>query len=375
MEYNILETIKDDAAPNAISWCTLSFLTATKIDKINFLHIKGFRIYNGYTSESDAEKDANLLRAQLTLHDIFVAPIGKVLAWDDLNCTEKIDYKASTDEYTDKLNDMESKRRESSDKHGLIQQQCINDRQSAAQSRAEKIKNNLQNKLHQKNKLTSVDQMRLEKQLDKFKFDPTYSTKYNAIKDDIVKTWEIDYLDESAKVPITCGIVTIYSPYKIMGINRYYLKINGLFDSDYRLDKFVKKYNKMNNVKPDIYRFDIGEWSAYSDIDVQYDATELLMQLNYCMKCYLDQIDAQNAEFNERMEKIKQLKEEQEAKSKVKGYTKTNVPENADVPMKKNKKLRKLNNSEIDNSSIQKLENFLNMDLSIDEINKLESQL
>lgn len=394
-KYNIVNSFEDDIPYDAIIYCSISFIGVDKIDKINFLQIRGFKIHNGYTSVEAAAEDAAKLRLKMPNHDIYIAPIGKFLKWDDINSSEQIDYQASNEEDTRKLNDMELKRREGRDKYDLILQQEKNERHNIKTQRAADKYNTLVDRLHKKNKLSCRDAEIIKSHEQKFILDPDYNNKYASIKPDIDEAYKTDYLDVNDPVPLKYGCVTIYSPYKIKGLKEHYIKIRGLFRNVNTLSKRTKKIEADYPNDPGSYKCEVGKWSPYSDMELGTD--EILSQLNYCMKCYYDKLNDEEKEFKERMEKIKKLKEEQTNnknkddridsvdkldkddridsvdKLDKKDVSKTNKSPNKKTKSKnKNTVTKSLATNQNDVAQIERLTEFLEKDMTDGEIAELE---
>src|SRR5580700_1979901 len=112
--YKIITTIEDDVPVGDVNWCTVSFLTPHKLEKLKFLDIMGFKIHNGYSNIELALDDAKKIKEKNKNHDVYISQLGKIYAWDDATKTDSIEYD------NDKLNDLEKTRKENIDKIKLI---------------------------------------------------------------------------------------------------------------------------------------------------------------------------------------------------------------------------------------------------------------
>lgn len=114
--------------------------------------------------------------------------------------------------------------------------------------------------------------------------------------------------------------MTIYSPKRIGGLNTLCFKIRGLFETETQLRRRAEKIKSLFPMD-NIYLFEVGKWCAFSEND-SIESTTLLKQLNYSMKCYLENIDQEKIDFEKRKEQLQSQ----------------TTPTSHNLPPKKNKK-------------------------------------
>ena len=308
-KYTIITNIEDDAPYGNINWCTISFLTPEKIDSINFLDIKGFKVHNGFNTFELAKNDAKERKEKNKNHDVYLSQLGKIYGWDDATRTEEIEYG------DDKLDELEKTRRENIDKIKLIKEQFKNEYKTlyanTNMDRMEQQRNKMKKKLYEKGLITK-EEYEMIQEVNK----PTNEIKDTALKmekmnSEIDECFKTDYLDENEPTALKYGCATIFTPKHIGGLKTVIFKIRGLFQTQQELEKRINRLKKLypNNR---IHRFEVGKWCAYSDNDFA-DPEILLKQLNYAMKCYLDNMENEKENFEKRKQTL-QDETENEAK-------------------------------------------------------------
>lgn len=348
MSYTIISSIENDAPFGAVNWCTISFLSPQDIEETDSLEVKGIKVHNGYTAMELATDDAKKIKANNKHHNVFLAELGKLHAWDDVSKADVIEYDNK------KLNDLEKTRREQADKIKLMNEQLKNEhRASSADSavRKEKCYDRLRKKLYDRGLIT-------KKELEMIEEEPKISEKKHELNDSLKQAIDectTDYLDENTPVALKYGCISIYSPKHIKGLKTLSFKIRGIFQTEKQL---IKRTDQLQKLYPNdrIYHFEVGKWCAFSESSHQdSDPNILLKQLNYSMKCYLNLIEHEGEEFEKRKEALKS-KTEQESKAKLRNNRdsrKTAKPEPAE------KSDASLQNNPEDEANIQKLMNFL----------------
>lgn len=312
-KYKIIKTIEDDAPFGNINWCTISFLTPQNIDNLKYIDVKGFKIHNGYNTSELASDDAKKIKEHDKNHDVYLSQIGKIYSWDDATKTDCIEYD------DEKLNNLEKTRRENIDKIKLMSEQFKNERKTiyataSANTDAEKAeltRKRLQEKLYADGKITLKELEMIRETNKPCKDVKQMAESLEKIKTEMEECFQTDYLAENNPVPLKFGCISIYSPKKIGGLKTLCFKIRGLFQSMPELDKRIKK---LESIYPHdrLYRFEIGKWTPFSEND-DIHPLNLLKQLNYSMKHYLENLTNEESEFEKRKENL-QSQTEQESK-------------------------------------------------------------
>ena len=346
--YKIIKNLEDDAPYGNINWCTLSFIDPQKIEKISYLDMKGFKVYNGYNVFELAKEDATKIKNIKKEHDIYISQIGKIYAWDDATKSDDIEYD------DEKLNDLEKTRKENIDKVKLMAEQFKNEykkhNENPNAERKNKQLERLKNKLYEKGLITQKEVEMIEAEMKTTEINKKKIIDNDALNSEIEECWKSDYLDESDQSALKYGCISIYSSRYIAGLKELCFKVRGLYQTINEMQKAIKKLKTLN---PDdrIYTFEVGKWCLYSELDIEED--KKLKLLNYIMKCHLDNIVIEQKEFENRKEAMKN-QSDKNPKSKSK-----NKPKN-----KENKKLPSENiqvpiiNPE-DENNIQAIYNFL----------------
>lgn len=120
-KYNITSHLQDDAPYGDINWCTLSFFTPQKIEKLKYIDVMAFKIHNGYNTYELADDDAKSIKKLHDRHDVYISQMGKIYAWDDATKSDSIEYDDK------KLNDLEKTRRQNIDRAKLMKEQLENE--------------------------------------------------------------------------------------------------------------------------------------------------------------------------------------------------------------------------------------------------------
>jgi hypothetical protein len=308
-KFKIITTIDDDAPAGNINWCTISFLTPQKLEKIKYLDVKGFKVHDGYNTGELANDDAKKIKEKNKNHDVYLSQLGKIYAWDDATKTDSVEYD------DEKLNDLEKTRRENIDKIKLMGEQFDNEYKTLHANtntdRIEAQKKRIQKKLYEKGLITQKEYEMIQEENKPVKEIKEMTLSLEKINVEMEECYKTDYLDENDQVGLKYGCISIYSPQHIKGLKTLCFKIRGLFQTMPELDKRIKK---LQTLYPNdrIYRFEIGKWCPYTEND-SIDGLILLKQLNYSMKCHLDNMEHEKEEFEKRKESLMQ-RTEQESK-------------------------------------------------------------
>lgn len=307
--FKIIPTIEEDAPFGDVTALTLSFFSSDKIEKTKCLNIKAFKIHNGYSNLELANQDAKEIKKNKPEHDVYVSLMGKLYPWDDATKSDAIEYD------NEKLNELEKTRKENIDKIKLMNQQFKNEYKTIyANDNIDKLnaqKKRLREKLYEKGKITKQEYdmlMEEDKTVNQVK---DQISEIEKLQNEIEEANQHDYLDENPSVGLKFGCMSLYSPKNIKNINGLYFKIRGLFQTPEQLNKRVK-YLKKIYPHDKIFLFEVGKWSPLKEIEINDDV--LLKRLNFCMKCYLENLDKEKEEFEERKQK---LQEETETESKI----------------------------------------------------------
>jgi hypothetical protein len=300
-KYKIIDSIPNDPPFGDMNFYTISFLTpATKQ-----LQILGFKVYYGYTNKDMPADDVKIIQSKDNKHNVHIGEMGKLHNWNDLMDADETVYENT------KLNQLEKKRKENADTAKLIQEQFGNEMKSnLPKNRANQMIKRLQHKLHEKGMVT-------QKQLDEINTinslpDDVESLIQN-IDEEINKAYEIDYLTEEPTNALKWGCISIYTPKKYKGCKQTFYKVRGLFGDKAEAQKRANKLKAMNDWD-NVSLFKVGFWNVYSDYDQgTVDEPTLLKQLNYTMKCYIDNLSVEKEEFEKRKaEKIKETEQDAE---------------------------------------------------------------
>jgi hypothetical protein len=115
---------------------------------------------------------------------------------------------------------------------------------------------------------------------------------------EIDTAWSIDYLDENEKVALKFGCMSIFTPKRVGNLNTICFKIRGMFETPEELAERIENLKKKYPHDP-IQQFDVGLWSVDTDVETLSNE-ERLKQLNYAMKCHLDNMVTEAEEFEKR---------------------------------------------------------------------------
>lgn len=303
-KFKIVSTLEDDAPFGDINWYTISFLTPQRVNKTKHLDVKGFMVHNGYNTYELADESAKLSKQKNKEHDVYVAGMGKIYAWDDVTRADLVSYD------NDKLNELERKRRENIDKVKLMSEQFRNEHKSVyanpSTRRKDEIMKRIQKKLYDKGLITQQEYEMIHDN-NKTSKETKEDTEQILITEKEIMECKIDYLNENEPIALKFGCITIYSPKRIGGLPVLCFKIRGLFQTEDKLKERVKELIKLYP-NDRIYTFEIGKWCPFSEIDGQ-DPVMLEKQLNYSMKCYLDNLVHEEEEFNKRKDKMQGMAE------------------------------------------------------------------
>lgn len=308
-KYNIISKIEDDAPFGNINWCTISFITPQKIEKTKYLDVKGFKIHNGYNTWDQANDDAKKVKERKKEHDVYLSEMGKIYAWDDATKADSIEYDDN------KLNELEKTRRENADKLKLMHEQFKNEYQTLYQNtnddRRTKTMKRMQQKLYDRGLITQKEYEMIQDDVKPVKNVQEEIEIRKKMAVEIDESYQTDYLDENDSTGLKFGCITIFSPQYIKGLNTLCFKIRGLFQT---MTEVQKRIGKLKTLYPNdrIYTFEVGKWCSFTELD-NLPPILLLKQLNYGMKCYLENLVHEKEEFEKRKDNLK-AKTEQEQK-------------------------------------------------------------
>lgn len=311
-KYTIISTIVDDAPYGDINWCTISFLSPEKVDDTSFMNIMGFKVHNGFNTFELAKNDAKERKIKDARYDVYPSQLGKLYPWDDATKTDEIEYDDA------KLNELDRTRRENIDKIKLIKEQFKNEYKTLYANtnleRMEQQRKRLRTKLYDKGLITKDEYENMEDlNSDSINRDSEAETKkIEKMNNELDECFKTDYLDENPLTGLKFGCISIFTPKNTGGLKSVLFKIRGLFETHKDMEKRIKKL-AVTHPHDRIYRFEIGKWCPYTDDD-SMNPQLLLKQLNYAMKCYLDNSAKEKENFDKR---IKTLQERTEQESKI----------------------------------------------------------
>lgn len=298
-KYKIIKTISNDAPCGNINFCSISFVSASKIERLAHMNVFGFKVHNGYNTEEATREDIQKIKEKNDNYDIFTAEMGKIHAWDDVTKVDAIEYK------NQKLNDLEQKRRENADKRELVEKQMQNESSKGyVQKRtSEQIKrqSRMLEKLHVKG-LISKQEFDKVTEIEASSIIVRTKEELEQIESEIGEASAIDYLDENEPVGLKFGCISIYSPKHISGLEFLCFKIRGVYETMVEVNKRVRRLKELSP-SDRIYKFEVGKWCAFTENDF-IDQQKLNFELNYCIKCYLDQMQIEKDEFTKRKDSL-----------------------------------------------------------------------
>lgn len=313
-KYTILNKIENDASFGTLNYCTISFLTPTKVEKTKYLDILGFKIHDGYNSYECCDQDAVKIKDKNKNHDVYIMEMGKVYAWDDATKSDSLQYDDK------KLNDLEKTRRENVDKIKLMSEQNKNNytpMPTKKKNRQEDMARRLQKQLYDKGKITKYEWEMINETNKPVKLIKEEAAARQEMDKQMADTDKVDYLDENDSVGLKFGCVTIYSPNKIKGLGQMCIKVRGLFET---LEEAQERCRKLHTTHKNdqIHIFEVGKWCAYVEEPNVAHKTQL-SRLNFAMKCYLDNLEIEMSEFEKRKEALisKNEKETNDNKEKT----------------------------------------------------------
>jgi len=346
-KFTIIDKIENDAPYGNINYCTISFITPTKVEKTKYLDMYGFKVHNGYNTFELSDVDAVKIKNKNKNHDVYLAELGKLYAWDDATKSDSLQYDNS------KLNDLEKTRRENVDKIKLMSETYKNEFKpmpNKNKNRQEAQLKKMQKKLYEKGLIskTELDMLNEESR-------PANSIKEEASAREIMdkemeEAMTIDYLDENDPIGLKFGCITLFIPNNIKGLQTMCFKIRGLFQT---LDSAKKRSVKLEKLYPrdQIHIFEIGKWCPFVCGQNVDDNTQL-MRLNYAMKCYLENLVDETEKFEERQKELvsKNTKETNENKNKNDAEQNVQKFKSAKEKRKERKKQNKMNETQHNNS-------------------------
>lgn len=308
-KYQIISTIEDDAPFGDINWCTISFLTPQKIEHLKWFDVRGFKVHTGQNTVELAQDDMKRIKESKKDHDVFLAQMGKIHAWDDTTKAEEIKYN------NNKLNDMEKARRENLDKLKLLGENFKNELQSANHDRKIQQVRRMQQKLYEKGLISQKELELVREEQKKPREVKEEITQREKVELELEETFKTDYLDENEPIPLKYGLISIYSPKQIAGLKILCFKIRGMFQTIVQLQQRMKD---LASLYPHdrIYQFEVGKWCAYSEKEI--DDAKKIKYLNYAMKCYLENLKIEREEFEKRKQELQTTTEQESKLQKIK---------------------------------------------------------
>ncbi|AYV84992.1 MAG: hypothetical protein Satyrvirus2_3 [Satyrvirus sp.] len=310
-KFNIINTIEDDAPHGDINWYTISFLTPQKINSMANLDVKGFKIHNGYNTMELAMNDAKKIKENNNSHDVYLAQMGKIYAWDDATRSDVVEYD------NDKLNNLEKTRRENIDKVKLMGEQFKNEYKNIyADSNKERLdiqRKRIQKKLYDKGLITQKEYELMQEFDQPLNEISKIAADLDKMEKEMDECFKTDHLDENLPVGLKYGCITILIPREIGGLKTLCFKVRGLYETTTELNKRIGKIKSLNpNDKFRIYQFEIGKWCGFSEKD-DSDFAIISKRLNYAMKNYIENVSHEREEFEKRTKSL-QEKTKQESK-------------------------------------------------------------
>jgi hypothetical protein len=299
-KYNVIDSIENDAPFGSIPYYSITFLTPQRIEGLENIPIKGFKVHQGYSVESDGKKNLKLIKESNDRHDTYLADMGKLYAWDDSTKVDEVEYGNT------KLNDLERTRRENVDKLKLVREQFGNEynksRAKQENPRQTNARKRLQERLYKKGLISREELDMITEKNTTLKQVEREMEQLNQLYIDADEAWKDDYLEENASCALKFGIISIYSPKHIGGLKTLCFKVRGLFQSVREINKRVRELEQIYP-KDTIYKFEIGKWCPYTDSDgMEHD--KQLKLLNYAMKCHNENMENEQDAFHKRKEDL-----------------------------------------------------------------------
>lgn len=296
-KYKIISNIRDDVPFGDINWYSISFLTPSKLPITKYLDVLGFKVHNGYNTTEIATEDIRKIKDRNKNHDVYLSQMGKLYAWDDSTKTDSVEYDDQ------KLNEMEETRRIQMDKIKLMTEQFKNEckfkHNNLENSRIGTGRKRIQKKLYDKGLITKQEYELMQKEDKPTKEIREMASILDKNNIEMEECFSTDYLDENEPIALQYGCLSIFSPKHIGGLKTLCFKIRGMFQT---MDELNNRINKLKELYPDdrMYIFEIGKWCPFSEND-EIEHTILLKQLNYSMKCHLDNVQTESNEFEKRV--------------------------------------------------------------------------
>jgi len=310
-KFKIITTIEDDAPFGHVNYYTISFLTPQKMDNLKYIEVKGFKVHNGYTNFEMADEDCKKIKSVDPNHDVFIAQIGKLSAWDDATKTDDIEYD------NEKLNSLEKTRRENADKLKLMKEQLGNESKNINSNvNADRLKaqrERLHKRLYEKGLISQKEYELMQEENRPTKEIRELARTLENLKQEFDQCYRTDYLVANEPVGLKFGCISIYSPKRIGGLTTLCFKVRGMFQTMPELNRRVRKLKSLypNDL---IYAFELGKWTAFSET-MTVEPLDALKQLNYSMKFYLENLEKEKEDFEKRKES---LQTQTDAESKLK---------------------------------------------------------
>lgn len=300
-KFNIISSIEDDAPFGDINWCTISFITPNKINKTKYLDVIGFKVHNGYTIGELANNDAKKIKESNENHDVYISQIGKLYSWDDATKSDVIEYD------NDKLNELEKTRRENVDKIKLMNEQFKNEYKTIYSNydkdKLRERRRRIQKKLYDSGRITRREYELMQEEENKSSKEiKEIALSLEEIDKEMNECNKVDYLDENDPVALKYGCITIFSPKQIGGLKTLCFKIRGIFQT---VREMKRRITKIRELYPNdkVYTFEVGKWCPFSEKN-NIQPELMLKQLNYAMKCHLDNMKSEIDNFEKRKDNL-----------------------------------------------------------------------
>lgn len=187
-------------------------------------------------------------------------------------------------------------------KNQFTNEQC-NFKVGSGNDRSRQQIHRLRQKLYDQGKITKTEFEMMQdrnKPLNEIKELASEKERMVKLIDD---AWSTDYLDENEQVALKYGCVSIFTPKRIGNLNTICFKIRGLFETTEDLADRIENLKKKYPNDP-IQQLEIGKWCVDTD-SMSLSDTDRLKQLNYAMKCHIDNMALEAEEFDKRRETMK----------------------------------------------------------------------
>lgn len=311
----IVESIRPDT-PSKEPYCSISFLDSSTFPELSIYEIMAFRIYGAYTNTEDATAHIQTIRDKENTNDIFIANMGKIHNWNDIQSVDDVIYGVK------KLDDMEKKKKESDNTKKIVtkqyQTELDNYREQFDQNKRKKLDRQkiLRDVFHKKGIMTNLEIKEFEEKSKLYTPVGNDSKPLNELDKEAELCKTTDYLTVFDNNLYNYGIISIYTPKTLKGLERPIFKVRCLVqEKDINKPVLVfKKLNKLNKSERKLEKYNfvfrVGYWTPYCPSITDTTISEL--RLNYMMKYHLDNIKKDQERINN---EIKEAKLSQQTKN------------------------------------------------------------